>query len=62
MGKLYTIRAGASFRGDGNKLLTGGDQIELEDDVATAHADKVDLVPGQGEATAGQPSGEHDPA
>lgn len=46
--RSYTIRTGASFvttDAEGKPVtLTGGQTIELEDDVAAAHADKVDPV------------------
>lgn len=45
MGRAYIIRSGCSFvQPDGSKL-TGGDTIELDDDVAKLHADKVDPAP-----------------
>jgi hypothetical protein len=40
-----TIRGGCSFRMPDGSLKTGGDQIELEDDVAQAHADKLEPLP-----------------
>jgi len=49
MGTLRTIRAGASFvtTDDAGKTVTryGGEQIELDDDVAAAHADKLEPLP-----------------
>ena len=43
MARTYLIRGGASFLlGDGS-VKTGGDTIELEDDVARIHADKIEL-------------------
>lgn len=46
--KAYTIRTGASFRAtdaEGQPVtLYGGATIELEDDVASMHADKLDPV------------------
>jgi hypothetical protein len=45
MARKYIIRSGCSFRLDDGSLATGGEVIELEDDVATAHADKVEPVP-----------------
>lgn len=49
MPRLYTIRTGCAFRqADGSKL-TGGQQIELEDDVARDHAEKLEPLPADGE-------------
>lgn len=46
--KAYTIRPGASFvttdEAGERVVLTSGDRIELEDDVAAMHADKVEPV------------------
>jgi hypothetical protein len=45
MAKTYTIRAGASFCVEGGMALeirTGGQTIELDDDVAALHADKLE--------------------
>jgi hypothetical protein len=42
--KAYLIRAGAAFvLADGSRA-TGGQLIELDDDVAQAHADKLEPV------------------
>jgi hypothetical protein len=45
--KRYTIRTGAAFRTTNEEgkpvTLTGGDKIDLEDDVAAMHADKLEL-------------------
>jgi hypothetical protein len=50
--RSYIIRAGASFvttDTEGKTVtLTGGQPIELEDDVAATHADKVDSVLADG--------------
>lgn len=40
--RTYTIRTGCSFRLHDGTLRTGGQEIDLEDDVAQAHADKID--------------------
>lgn len=40
----YVIRPGHSFELAGGQVATGGEQIELADDVAALHADKVDPV------------------
>lgn len=45
--KTYTIRTGASFRVSDTRLLTGGETVELEDDVAAAHADKLEPLPAE---------------
>ncbi len=58
--KPYRIRGGASFvthDEQGNRVIkTGGDTIELEDDVAASHADKIEPMPeGEGaQAPAGE--------
>ena len=44
MAKPYTIRPGESFRQPDGAVLTGGDTIELDDDMAALHAGKVDLA------------------
>jgi len=44
MGKLYTIRQGFSFRDDNGGVKVGGEQIDLEDDVASEHAHKLEEV------------------
>lgn len=44
MPKQYKIRDGFTFRGDDGQLSTGGDTIELEDDVAAQHAHKLELI------------------
>jgi hypothetical protein len=65
MARSYTIRSGCSFRRDDGSLATGGESIELEDDVAAAHAEKVEPVvavppeePGEGEAEPAEPPAE----
>ncbi len=50
--RTYTIRTGCSFRLHDGTLRTGGQEIELEDDVAQAHADKIELVPDEPELAA----------
>ncbi len=45
MAKKYIIRSGSSFRLDDVTVLHGGEVIELEDDVAALHADKIDPAP-----------------
>jgi hypothetical protein len=42
--KTYRIRTGCSFRLDDTTVRTGGEIIELEDDVAASHADKIEPV------------------
>jgi hypothetical protein len=42
--KTYRIRSGCSFRLDDTTVRTGGETIELEDDVAASHADKIEPV------------------
>lgn len=45
MARRYTVLPGHSFdRGDGT-TASGGDEIELEDDVAAAHAHRIDAIP-----------------
>lgn len=41
---LYTIRPGHSFREADGSVKSGGQTIELGEDIAELHADKVDLV------------------
>lgn len=49
-----TIAGGASFVSANDKgervVLTGGQEIELEDDVAATHADKLEPLPPKAEA------------
>lgn len=56
MAHPYRIRTGAAFRQADGSLLSGGDVIELDDDVAQAHADKLDPVqtPAQSESATGK--------
>lgn len=42
--RAYVIRPGYTFLGDQGAVLAGGDRIELDDDVARQHADKLDLA------------------
>lgn len=50
--KTYTIKPGFSFRIDDAGATRGaGERIELADDVATLHAEKVDLVEEGAEQT-----------
>lgn len=64
MATLRTIRSGASFvtTDEAGKPVTkyGGEQIELDDDVAAAHADKLEPLPPPEEAvqTPEPPAGE----
>lgn len=44
MAKKYTIREGFSFIGDNNEVKSGGEIVELDDDVAANHAHKLELV------------------
>lgn len=44
MPKKYTIREGFSFVDDSNNVKSGGEIVELEDDVAANHAHKLELV------------------
>jgi len=52
MARPYTIRSGCSFRLADGSLATGGDTIELEDDVAQAHAEKLEPVKAEAPAVA----------
>jgi hypothetical protein len=56
MARAYIIRSGCSFRCDNGSLATGGDTIELEDDVASAHAEKLAPVADQAEVQADAPA------
>lgn len=42
--RSYLIKSGFSFRIDADTVLTGGSTINLEDDVARVHAEKVELI------------------
>lgn len=42
--KTYKIRSGCSFRVSDTKVKQGGELIDLEDDVAATHADKIEPV------------------
>ena len=43
MPKKYFIRQGFSFRLDNGGIVSGGEAIELEDDVAKLHLHKLDV-------------------
>lgn len=43
--RTYLIKSGFSFRISSEKVLGGGDTIYLGDDVAQAHAEKLDEIP-----------------
>lgn len=59
MAQPYRIRAGVAFvHADGSRA-TGGQLIELDDDVAQAHADK--LEPVQAPALTDEPAAEPAP-
>lgn len=45
--KQFMIRAGFSFVMPDGAVLTGGDQIGLEDDVAQQHLHKLEEVPAK---------------
>lgn len=49
MGRPYKIRDGCAFVLDGHRM-TGGERIVLEDDVAQAHAEKLDPIDVEAEA------------
>lgn len=44
MAKKYTIRDGFSFICENNEVKTGGAVVELDDDVAANHANKLELL------------------
>ena len=44
MARKYMIRDGFSFIGDNNEVKSGGEIVELDDDVAANHAHKLELV------------------
>lgn len=44
MARPYLIRSGCSFRLADGSLKTAGDLIDLDDDVARDHADKLEPV------------------
>jgi hypothetical protein len=52
--KTYTIRDGFSFRMDDNSVKTGGDTIDLDDDVAAMHLHKLEQVTAEAEPSAKQ--------
>ena len=60
--RTYTIAGGASFVTQDEKgnrvVLTGGQQIELEDDVAALHADKLEPLPREQQPEAQPGSGQ----
>lgn len=58
---LRTIRSGAAFRLDDGTLATGGQEIELGDDVAAAHADKLEPLPAELAADAAAPAADAAP-
>lgn len=64
----YRIRPGASFRAPDDSIKTGGQFIELPEELAEHHADKVEPDPHTAEqaaeieaAAAAKPAGEPDP-
>jgi hypothetical protein len=52
MARKYLIRAGCAFTLGGGLVATGGEEIELEDDVAATHADKLEPLPDAESTTA----------
>jgi hypothetical protein len=51
--KTYLIKPGCSFRlNDAGDTLGGGELIELADDVARTHADKIELLSDENTAPA----------
>lgn len=58
MAREYIVRTGASFRRNDGSLATGGDRIELEDDVAELWRHSVDPVT-EGEAAPPAPAAGH---
>jgi hypothetical protein len=52
MARTYTIRPGFSFRLSDTDIRAGGDTIELEDDVAALHREKLDAEPAAAPAPA----------
>lgn len=42
--KAYRIRSGCAFKIDALTVKNGGDVIELEDDIAQLHADKLEAA------------------
>lgn len=56
MAKQYKIRAGFTFVMDDRTVKTGGDVLDLEDDVAKDHAHKLEPVEAEGKKTASKKS------
>jgi hypothetical protein len=58
MARAYRIRSGCSFRLADGSLKTAGEPIDLDDDVARDHADKLEPVqaPAPGPEAAPEPA------
>lgn len=54
--KKYRVMSGERFVFDGGKVAVGGDIIELEDDVAAAHAARVSPILDDSKAAKASPS------
>lgn len=61
MAKLYRIVRG-SFRQHDGRLLSQGQTIELDDDVAAEHAARLELVAAETAEPLAGPEAEQDPA
>lgn len=55
--KNYTIRDGFTFVMPDGQVLTGGEQVNLPDDIAQQHLHKLEGIPAPDE----NPDGEIDP-
>jgi hypothetical protein len=40
----FKIRSGCSFRVDADMVKNGGDMIELDEDIAQLHSDKIEAL------------------
>jgi len=58
--RAYVIRSGCRFRTADGQVKVAGDVIELDDDVAQVHTEKLELVepaPAEPDATEASPEG-----
>ena len=60
--RIFLIREGFSFVLPNNEVLTGGDKIELPDDIAALHAHKLEEVTKKAKAPKKAPDGNGDGA
>lgn len=56
--RAYLIRSGCRFRTADGQVKSAGDVIELDDDVAQVHADKLEPVQAEPDTPEASPEGQ----